>query len=474
MNRTVRRVFGSLNLAASLALLAALFLMVNYLGMRHYARWDFTSQRLGSLSDQTRTVLGALGEDGKTRVTVFFQPAQPLYELIRTLLDAYVHASPNITVEYIDPEQDRARSIEVAQRYELTEPNVVVIASADRHRVLQGTELAEYDFETLQFGAQPRLKSFNGENAFTSAIVSLTRPSRTRVWSAIGHGEKSLEEASPLGLSSLKQALAQQDLELEETALLRQREIPEDVRLLLIAGPERRFTDEEREMLGAYLERGGRVLALLDPLHETNLEALLSDWGILLAHDIVVDPGNQLPFVSAGNLIVTSYSRHPIVEKLKQLMTLYPLARSVRPAVPSPEGVTVQPLAQTSEVGWGETSTEVQLFEFDESNDLAGPLPIAVAARRAAPADARLVVIGDSDFVANSQLDNAGNRDFALSAVHWLLGEEELIGIGPKRFDDIKLVLTEAQTRRVRLLTFWALPLLTLLGGAAMWWSRRR
>ena len=49
------------------------------------------------------------------------------------------------------------------------------------------------------------------------------------------------------------------------------------VTLLVIAGPTRRFTDTEIDLLSAYLERNGRLVALLDPLTYTGLEEVLED-----------------------------------------------------------------------------------------------------------------------------------------------------------------------------------------------------
>jgi ABC-type uncharacterized transport system involved in gliding motility auxiliary subunit len=220
---------------------------------------------------------------------------------------------------------------------------------------------------------------------------------------------------------------------------------------------------------------------LLDPLEEAGLAALLAGVGVTVGADIVVDPARQLPFVSAGNLFVTTYTQHPVVEKMQTLMTLYPLARSVRPAAAAPEGVTATPLALTSEAGWGETDTATERFQFTEGQDLKGPVPIAVAAEWTPPsapeadvASSRLVVIGDSDFVANAQLSNVGNRDLLLGAVYWLTEQEQLIGIGPKLLETIQLSLTAQALSRIFWFSFLGLPALLGLCGVGMWWLRRK
>ena len=86
---------------------------------------------------------------------------------------------------------------------------------------------------------------------------------------------------------------------------------------------------------------------------------------------------------------------------------------------------------------------------------------------------ARVIVIGDSDFVSNAQLDSIGNRDLALASVYWLLDEERLIGIGPKPVASLRLRLTREQLLGAFWICFAGLPLLLLLLGLGVWWTRR-
>ena len=104
---------------------------------------------------------------------------------------------------------------------------------------------------------------------------------------------------------------------------------------------------------------------------------------------------------------------------------------------------------------------------------MKGPVSIAVASERSAPTQTRLVVIGDSDFIANAQLDNAGNRDLLQGAVYWLMNQEQLIGISPKPIQALKLNLTGGQLKSLLFLSLLAMPLLCVVAGAGTWWLRR-
>lgn len=486
--RRFRAVLASANFVVVVALLGVLFILVNYIASRRYARWDFTRQQLAALSPKTTQVMKSLTEP--TTITVFYQPNDRLYPLIKDQLQEYQRLSPRIAVEYVDPDQDIGRAKQLIQQFQVDRPNVVVFQRGARHKHVSDSDLAEYDYSGAAMGGEPRIKAFKGEEAFTSAILSVTQDTAPLLWFVGGHGEKSINaSAEGQGLSELKRYLEQQNFTVTAVTLLEHARIPEEVRLVVIPGPRRRFTETELGVLQQYLERGGACLLLIDPLEDGGLDGLLQQWGVAPGLDIVIDPGRPLPFVSPTNLLITGYeSQHPILRHMPTLVTLFPLARSITPVTPAPKDVTVSPLAVTSPEGWGETRTSEKAFVFDDGADLKGPVPVAVAVERAAPAPqdvqrlgapvaasrTRLVVIGDSDFTLDGQLTNVGNRDFLMGAISWLVQQEQLIGISPKAVESLRLSLTGPQLVGIFWFSLLALPLGYGLLGIVMWWLRRK
>lgn len=476
----LRKGLMGLNLAATLLLLGALFILVNFIASRRYGRADLTRSKITALSGKTKQIVGQL-KDPVTLV-VFYQPTHRLYQLVRDLLEEYERLSPKLRIEYVDPDQDIARAQRLAKQFAIERTNLVVFESGTRHKYLSDTDLAEYDYTAMQSGGSPNVKSFKGEDAFTSAILNVTQSTQPLLWITTGHGEKSPEDGEPMGLTQFKKYLERENMQVESKALLERTEIPKEVRAVIIPGPTRKLLAQELLTLQTYLDKGGRLLVLLDPLTETGLEDFLTRWGVTVGNDIVVDPARQLPFVSAANLFVTSYTQHPIVEKMQTFMTLFPLARSVQPAKDL-KGLTVTALAMTSPKGWGETQTQSEEFQFDAEHDLKGPVSIAVAVERQgqpptegspeARGATRMVVIGDSDFLSNAQVSNVGNLDLALGTLHWLVEQEQLIGIGPKPLESVKLNLTASQLSGIFWFSFAIFPCCSMLLGAGMWWVRR-
>ena len=205
MATPVRRIVASANFLISLALLGVLFILVNFVASRRYARWELTAVKISALSDQTVQALQSLQEP--VSVVVFYQPGSGLYELIRDLLDAYARRTDKLKIEYVDPEQDIARARQLIKQFEIdvkdpSSLNLVIFASGARNKRLSDPDLAEYDY-TGALGGEPRVKSFKGEDAFTSAIISVTRGTKPLAWFTSGHGEKSVEDQGQLGLSAL-------------------------------------------------------------------------------------------------------------------------------------------------------------------------------------------------------------------------------------------------------------------------------
>ena len=86
-----------------------------------------------------------------------------------------------------------------------------------------------------------------------------------------------------------------------------------------------------------------------------------------------------------------------------------------------------------------------------------------------------MIVVGDSFFLGNRQIESAANRDFASYAANWLLDRTVLLeGIGPRPVTEFRLTMTQAQQRNVRWLLLGALPGAVLTFGCLVWLVRRK
>jgi ABC-type uncharacterized transport system involved in gliding motility auxiliary subunit len=478
--------------ALGVVLVVALTLMVNWLAARHYVAGDWTSSRMYSVSEKTLNLLADIDEE--IRVIVFMTPASALYDQVSELMKRYQAASDKIQVEYIDPDKEPLKTRQLAEQFGVTVADTVVFIYGDRTKYVTSDQMAEYDYAGMQYGQAPSMQSFKGEEQFTSAILSLVAPDVPKVYFVTGHGEASIgsggSAVAERSLAVLQEALKRENIEAEDTTLLGG-QVPEDADVLAIVGPTRAFTENEVQVLGQYLDDGGRLLVCLDPLIEpggtmrpTRLEGLLADRGIQVGEDLVVDPSRKLPFYDLSAVYLTDFSAHPVTQGLEGIAVLFTVTRSVTPT----EESDAERIIETSAEGWGETNLNQLLAGqpvAQEDQDTPGPVAVgvalegSVAADEAEPeeegvaADYRMVVFGDSDFLSDFEISNAGNLTLAMNSLNWLVVREHLIGIAPREVEQVNLFLSQQQLRTILIIVLLVMPGAAIVFGILVWRRRR-
>ncbi|MFN7987143.1 MAG: GldG family protein [Thermoanaerobaculia bacterium] len=475
-SRTVYRV----NLAVAVLVGLGILGLVNWLGARHYRRYDWTSAGLYTLSQKSTQVLAGLKQP--VTVTVFLTEGAPLYSETQELLKRYKAASPLVSVETLNPERNPARAQAFMKEMGDT-PLSVVFRAGDKKKVVPVDALAEYDFARAQMGGEPALKAFKGEQEFTAAILTVTQEKSPRVVFTKGHGERPIAGRVREGYERVVDLLKQDNCTVSEWDSLEAQKVPDGTDLVVVAGPRAGFTFPESDALKAYLAAGGRALLLLDPefspgpanrLVDLGLGPVLEAYGVKLGEDIVVDPRNALPLMGPETVVARSFKAHPVTKLLTGLPVVFPVVRSVSTAEKAPEGVTAQVLVETSADGWGETNlADLETKVEKDAKDVAGPVPLAVAAE-AAGKKTRLIVVGDADFAANGGISNAANLYLVTSASNWLLDRESLISIPPKSTEQVAVTLSRGDVAKITLLVLLVLPAAAIALGILVWLKRRR
>ena len=481
-------------LSGGILVVVAIWAVVNWLGYRHWTRGDWTRAKLYTLSSTTKKIVGGLKEP--VHVTAFIRHRDRLYAETRELLDRYRALSPEIRVEEIDPERNPALAESVAREMDVRRAGTIVFqagpAAQPKKKFVTEDDMAEFDFSGVP-GQGGSVKAFKGEAAFTSAIVAVTSARSPKVYFTAGHGEKSIDDGAERGLADVKDLLGKDNDSVATWDSLGKPEVPKDADLVVVAGPQTAFLAPERDALDHYLAGGGHVLVLLDPViphpgspaPDLGLGTLLASWGVKLDNDIVIDPGNSLPFIGPETVYANHFGSHAIVDPLAsaKMAAIFPLARSVESGTAAHAGFAATALVQTTPDGWGETDLAHLSAVQKDSSDVQGPVTLGLAVSRgkettapAAPdaaAKARLVVYGDSDFLANAELGNVSNANLVLNTIHWLIGSTELIGIAPKTPEQSTLTLPASTLRRISILALVVIPLLSLAAGIAVWFRRR-
>jgi len=479
-------------MSISVVAVLAILIGINWAVARRDKRWDLTAAASFTLSDQTVKVLSGL----KTPVKALVFGSPESFPRFRDSLTMYSNASPNIQVEYVDMDREPAR----AREYAIVAPGTVVM---------------EYD------GRREKVMS-EREQDLTNNLIKVTTGRQIKAYFVQGHGERNTTGNDRPGYASVVDALKRDNYTVETVVLAQsQAGVPADASVLILAGPTADYLKPEVDAIRTYLRKGGKALFLLDPpVGESarttpTLEALLTEWGISLGHDLVIDISGmgQLLGTDATVPVVATYPSHPVTENF-DLLTAFPLAQSVKGVAGVELGTaSTQNVINTSERSWSEsdvkslaTGGKVSLDE--KSGDQRGPITIGLSLSMDAPdastsapigasasapgatadktaekpADGakpapkpqmRIMVIGDSDFASNSAAGIQGNADLFVNMNNWLTQQEDLISIHPRDAGDRRVTMTADQQRRLLWMSLLFIPGLILGSGIYTWWQRR-
>jgi len=464
--------YGTLSLVSILIVLGIL-VAINYVAGRQNKRWDLTANQVFSLSDQTRKVLQSLSDP--VRLVVFSRDQD--FGRFRDRLGEYEYASPKVKVDYVDVDRQPA----LARQYEVQQ---------------YGTIVVEYQ------GRSERTTS-DSEQDITNAIIKATEGKQKKVYFVEGHGEKdptSADERS--GYNAVSTALGHDNFAVEKLVLAQQRSVPADATVVAVGGPTVDYLPGEVDALRAFLNKGGKLLLMIDPPDRddspalTNLISLAREWGFEIGNDVVLDEMGQMLGTGASAPVAASFPAHPITDRFR-LLTAFPLTRSVTAVSGGANGRLAQVIVETSPQSFAKSDLAPLRkggeVAFNEAQDKKGPIAIAAAVSTPAPeqppaagdekapeapgpqkkTETRIVVYGDSDFASNGVLGIPGNRDLFLNTVNWLAQQESLIAIRAKEPEDRRVTLTADQQRRTFYLSVLLIPAAVLAAGFFTWWRRR-
>jgi hypothetical protein len=225
--------------------------------------------------------------------------------------------------------------------------------------------------------------------------------------------------------------------------------IPQDASALIIAQPRRRLNDAEIAVLDRYLQSGGALYIGADTFFSDTVfmgnddpfnQYLWDNYGLRMTEYIVVDPASsgqtELDVLSAAVFGENSIAANINQEGDPNSATQFRLARAIE--VNDNPPVTNGRVIMSSEAAWGETdfvalSTRNE-YQFDAAADLRGPLTLVAWARDEAT-NAKIILIGDGEFMTNGQIiAPEGNLFLLLDGIGWMTGFTEKVEFTPRGY----------------------------------------
>ncbi len=438
---------GSNALVTTFAFLGILVLLV-YIADRRTYSWDWTKTKRHTLSPQTLKVVRNINKE--VNVVAFYDVESMDFVRVRDLLKRYEAANPKIKTRVVDPRKERM----LARQYEVTGTGITVFeADGRRERV-----------------------SFGGEKEFTGALIKVTRDKKPTIYFLQGHGEHAFDSFGEEGYGVLKSGLERLNYQVKGLQLVTQKEVPKDCDVLVIAGAQRDLLPPEKKAIKAYLDKGGRLLLMLEPDPAPSFSDWLDEFGLEAKAGTVVEPANNI-LGDAAAIFAFGFRFHDITrpfQKARQEAVLFITARPLKRKSNLPSGVTLTELIETSPTSWREEKFQGEVRR--DPNEESGPFVLAAAVEKTVgdKKKMRAVVIADSDFCSNAYIQNLLNGAFVANCLHWLAEEDVLIDIPPKDEPPPTLLLSRQQTVFTFLWSVIVLPLAILISGLFVWLSQRK
>lgn len=436
---------GSNVVVQTVVVLVIVVLLAFVTTRRHY-RADLTENNLYSLSDQTEKLLEDL--DKPVEIKAFYRSTEQ--RGAKDLLDEYSYRSSRLSYAMIDPDEQP----QVAKQYEVSQYNTVAVESGAKRELV--TELSEVNL--------------------TNAILKVTREQDKVIYFTTGHGERSIKDESQEGFKSAAEAIKKENHLVRELNLVRSRVVPDSATVVAVVSPKAPFFPGELDSLAGYVSNGGKVLLLLDPESPQDIRDFAARYKVTVGNDVVVDASGfgRLFGAGPGMPMVQTYDKENPITKDFGIMTFYPITSSVTP-MSEKDGWTVTELMKTSGESWADIDFASGEVSFDPDKDLKGPVTIAtISEKKEGDKKSVIAVFGDSDFAKNAYFTQQGNSNLFLNTINYLAEEEDLISIRPKKVDDRRLTLTQADVSSIFYLVVIAIPLVLIILGVVVFVKRNR
>ncbi len=470
--------------------------LLAFLSNRYVYLADWTVNNQNSLNEISLQLLETL--DAPVEIISYTNNSR-IKQSVRELIGRYQQLKPDISLTFINPNADpeKIRSLNIVVDGEM------IVSYQGRQEHL--TELSEQDL--------------------SNTIHRLMRAQERTIVFTQGHGERSPEREANFDLNTFTRHLIKQGFLVETLNLARKMSIPENVSVLVIAGPQATFLPGEVRLIIDYVKAGGNLLWLGEPLQiEKNqpmhgLLPLSELLGIEFLDGVVVDPTTQQYGITRPDYaIVTDYPRHPINNGFSTV-TLFPQAAGIErlptyldgdeegheisdkeednaeqslKSLPSSlnRHFDMTPFLTTIERSWIETSPLKDRVHFSDLLDIVGPITIGMVLSRqidneltqkstsnstplSNSKEQRIIVMGDGDFLSNTFLGNAGNLSMGMNIFNWLSHDEQFITIPTRIKDDIVLDLSPVELSLLGGFFLFIIPGLLILTGSIIWFKRR-
>ncbi len=474
------------NTVVMTAAFIGLVILANYVAFENHFRADTTATNQFSLANRTKDLLDGLARP--INVIAYYPDEIPNIDMLTrrskvdTMLSEFSKRSGDFTYQFIDPqkEADLARSQGVSS-YE-----TITVAAV-------GTDLID--------SVQPTDAVYSRlEQDLYTALLVATETQQKKVYFLAGHGERDINRAEDDGYLQIKDGLEVDNYAVEILLWSPTQEdvsVPDDAALLVIAGPTGELPPAHADALNFYMagrqpdgeprREGARLIFLAEPDTHDTFRAFLALWGVLVTDSYIRDVEGSQPNAPRTLRVGIYNPQAPpeiVAPRGQPLQVAFmPGAAAVEPVIEESAARRPVPIAAT-------TSSARLISDIERTDPIEGDPqsiyfpamylnilgPVGTPAPTERPPDnqiAGMAVFGDSDFIANRNVQRGSSAALFLNSANYLMGDFSLVSIRDREFVYREWNLDANEFNFVRFSTWLLLPGLMGIMAVVVWWVRR-
>ena len=409
-----------LNSALMFGLLIISAVLLAWFTYKNPVEYDWTANGRHSLSDVSLELLAKMPE--KIEITSYASKTPLLRPAIKKFIGKYQRHKSNIVLRFVNPDTapDETRNLGIT---------------------VDGEIIVRYK------GRTEHLKTDN-EQVFANTLKRLLRNQERWIAFVEGHDERSALSSAREDLGGWANNLLKEGYRIQPINLLEAKIIPDNTKILVIAGPTGDYFANEVDTILNYIDNGGNLLWLHDPGSLHKLDKLAEKLSIEFRQGVIIDTvGQEIGIKDPTITFITKslYQAHPITKDF-DFVTLFPMAGAID--IEESELWTIKPILSTGKHTWNETGELKDEIEFNVDTETQGPFILGLSMERDIEKEEddklitksqRILVIGDGDFLSNGYFSSNGNGELGGRMINWLSNDDDFILIPSKTIMDAQL-----------------------------------
>lgn len=506
-NKTFKKIKKT-DLSVTVVLIIGIIVVVNFISAQLFLRLDLTQNKIYSISDVTKKSVSEL--DDIVNIKAYFSDNLPnqilsVKQEVSDILNEYeVYSGGKIKVEFINPADDEETQRDL---YFKGIPQLTFeVIEKDQMQLVNGYMGIEIKYgDNSEVIPAVKQNTSDLEYQLTTAVKKVVVDELATVGILKSQNTVDTSQVMRTSMTELSGLYNIVDVNLAET----EPSVPDSVDTLLVIGPQDSFNDEQLESINSFVERGGALLVMTEGVgigeglvaqkKTSGLENLLADYGINLNQNLIADTRNGMASFSQG--FVTFTTQYPFWPKITregfssdnaavaQLENvILPWASSVEVDESKLSSDNYQYLISTTDKSWaladnfniapnaniipqGEQKT--RNLAVSVNGNVANPY----SEEENAKMNARIIVVGDSDFPQENFLRQApDNINLFQNLVDILSFDEDLIAIRSKAASSrpIEKELSDSAKATIRYANIFGVTVLVLAFGLGRYYLRRR